>query len=788
MLKNFFKITFRTLWKNKTYSFLNIFGLAIGIACAGLIFLWVENEKSYDNMYAKKDLIYNIRTNQVFDGPIRTFRSTPGPMAPVLKTEIPGIVYAARYNDAQTLFVNGEKSFFEKGCYADPDLLEMLQLPFKEGNSKTALKDLNAVVISEKMADRLFGKEQNIVGKTLKVDNKDNYIVSGVIKDLPVNSTFQFDWISPFEVIEKDRPWLRTWKNNSTDTYIERNPNISEAAISKQLYGFLQKRFPEQTTRLITVSMNDWRLRNDFEDGKQKGGRIQYVNLFSIIAWIILLIACINFMNLATARSEKRAREVGVRKVMGARKQLLILQFIGEAVFMSLLAVVLGVLIILTVLPGFNILIEGHLTPGLDNPVHLAALFAIALLCGLVAGSYPALYLSSFQAVQVFKGLKIKDGAASYIRKGLVVLQFSISIIFIISTIIIYQQIQHIKSRDLGYNKNNLISIDARGDIIKNFTAIKQDLLNTGLIENAGLNSFNTLSIGNNSSSYNWKGKDESKSILISNRIVSPELIPTLGLTLKEGRHFNSDIISDSNNVIITESFARLMGKETALGKVIQRPTEDAVLNFTVVGVVKDFIYGDMYGTSDPVIFYSQPSQARYLFIRNKPSAKTEQVLAAIETVLKKNNPAYPFQYTFVDDQFNNRFKSEMLIGKLSRSFSILAILISCLGLFGLSAYTAERRIKEIGIRKVLGASVAGITGLLSKDFIQLVLIASLVAFPVAWLAMNKWLQSYAYRIQISWWVFALAGISALVIALVTISFQSVKAALMNPVKNLRTE
>ncbi len=788
MLKNFFKITFRTLWKNKTYGFLNIFGLAIGIACAGLIFLWVENEKSYDNMYAKKDLIYNIRTNQVFDGPIRTFRSTPGPMAPVLKTEIPGIVHAARYNDAQTLFANGEKSFFEKGCYADPDLLEMLQLPFKEGNSKTALKDLNAVVISEKMADRLFGKEQNIVGKTLKVDNKDNYIVSGVIKDLPVNSTFQFDWISPFEVIEKDRPWLRTWKNNSTDTYIERNPNISEAAISKQLYGFLQKRFPEQTTRLITVSMNDWRLRNDFEDGKQKGGRIQYVNLFSIIAWIILLIACINFMNLATARSEKRAREVGVRKVMGARKQLLILQFIGEAVFMSLLAVVLGVLIILTVLPGFNILIEGHLTPGLDNPVHLAALFAIALLCGLVAGSYPALYLSSFQAVQVFKGLKIKDGAASYIRKGLVVLQFSISIIFIISTIIIYQQIQHIKSRDLGYNKNNLISIDARGDIIKNFTAIKQDLLNTGLIENAGLNSFNTLSIGNNSSSYNWKGKDESKSILISNRIVSPELIPTLGLTLKEGRHFNSDIISDSNNVIITESFARLMGKETALGKVIQRPTEDAVLNFTVVGVVKDFIYGDMYGTSDPVIFYSQPSQARYLFIRNKPSAKTEQVLAAIETVLKKNNPAYPFQYTFVDDQFNNRFKSEMLIGKLSRSFSILAILISCLGLFGLSAYTAERRIKEIGIRKVLGASVAGITGLLSKDFIQLVLIASLVAFPVAWLAMNKWLQSYAYRIQISWWVFALAGISALVIALVTISFQSVKAALMNPVKNLRTE
>jgi ABC-type antimicrobial peptide transport system permease subunit len=760
----------------------------MGIACAGLIFLWVENEKSYDNMFAKKELIYNIRTNQVFDGPIRTFRSTPGPMAPVLKTEIPGIVRAVRYNGGQSLFANGEKSILEKGGFADPDLLEMLQLPFIEGNPKNALKELNAVMISEKMAKRLFGNEQNIVGKTLKVDNKDNYIVSGVIKDLPANSTFQFDWISPFEIIEKDRPWLRDWKNNSTDTYIELSPKVNEAPIGKELFGFLQKRFPEQTTRLVMVGMRDWRLRNEFENGKQSGGRIQYVNLFSIIAWIILLIACINFMNLATARSEKRAREVGVRKVMGAGKKLLILQFMGEAVFMSLLAVCLGVVIIYLALPAFNILIEDHLTPGLDNPSHVMALLAIALLCGLVAGSYPAFYLSSFKAVQVFKGLKIKDGAASYIRKGLVVLQFSISIVFIISTIIIYQQIQHIKSRDLGYNKNNLISIDARGDIIKNFTAIKQDLLNTGLIENAGLNSFNTLSIGNNSSNYTWKGKDESKSILISNRLVSPELIPTLGIPLKEGRQFNTEFTTDSNNVIITESFAKLIGKETALGTIIQRKIDNGMLNFTVVGVVKDFIYGDMYGTSDPVIFYSLPSQARFLFIRNKPSAKPEEVLAAIETVLKKNNPAYPFQYTFIDDQFNDRFKSEMLISKLSRSFSILAILISCLGLFGLSVYTAERRIKEIGIRKVLGASVAGITGLLSKDFILLVLIASLVAFPVAWLAMHKWLQSYAYRIDISWWVFAVAGISAIIIALVTISFQSVKAALMNPVKNLRTE
>ncbi|MES2006190.1 MAG: ABC transporter permease [Bacteroidota bacterium] len=791
MFRNFFKITFRTLWKNKTYSFLNIFGLAIGIACAGLIFLWIENEKSYDTMYAKKNLIYNIRTNQVFDGPIRTFTSTPGPMAPVMKAEIPGIVNTSRYNRAQNLFANGDKSFFEKGCYADAALLNMLQLSFVQGSSKDALKELNSVVISQQMSNRLFGTTENVIGKTIKVDNKDNYIVSGIIKDIPLNSTFQFDWISPFEVIEKERPWLRDWHNNATDTYIELGPNVSPAAIDKTLYGYLQKRFPEQTTRLVMVGMNDWRLRNEFENGKQKGGRIQYIQMFTAIAWIILLIGCINFMNLATARSEKRAREVGVRKVLGAGKQLLIVQFIGEALFMALLAVTVGALIIVAVLPGFNILVEQQLTPGLTNPTHIAALLGIALFCGLVAGSYPALYLSSFKTVQVFKGLRLKDGAAEMVRKGLVVLQFTISIVFIISTILIYKQIQHIKSRDLGYNKDNLVSVDVRGDILKNFASIKQELLNTGIIENAGLNSFNTLSIGNNSSSYDWKGKDQSKDILISNRIVSPELIPTLGLTLKEGRQFNSNFESDSNNVIITESFAKLMGTESALGKIIQRPSrgpEGGMLNFTVIGVLKDFVYGDMYGSSDPVIFYSNPSQARYLYIRSKASAKPADVLAGIEGVLKKFNPAYPFDYTFVDDQFNNRFKTEMLISRLSRAFAGLAILISCLGLFGLSAYTAERRTKEIGIRKVLGASVAGITRLLANDFIKLVLIASITAFPIAWLAMNQWLQGYAYRIGISWWVFAVAGIAALLIALVTISFQAIKAALANPVKSLRTE
>jgi len=463
---------------------------------------------------------------------------------------------------------------------------------------------------------------------------------------------------------------------------------------------------------------------------------------------------------------------------------MLIGQFIGEALFMSLLAVLFSLLLLMLLLPSFNTLVEKQLTLGLWQPSHLIALGLIVLICGLVAGSYPALYLSSFNPVYVFKGMKMKGGSASFVRKGLVVLQFTISIVLIVSTIIIFQQIQHVKNRDLGYNKDNLIQMNVQGDIQKKFPAVRQELLATGYVENAALSSLGMLWMGSSSSNYSWQGKDPNKKILITQDGVDPEYLPTTGLQLKYGRNFSSVAAQDSMSFIINETLAKLIGKENPVGEIIKQDTTP----FRIVGVVKDFVYGDMYGKSDPLIFYCKPEWAGNIYIKLKNKSQTEAAVAKIEKVMKANNPGFPFDYQFVDAQFNRQFNTETLISKLSRVFAALAIIISCLGLFGLAAYTAERRTKEIGIRKVLGASVSRITGLLSKDFLQLVLISALIAFPLSWWAMHQWLQNYAYRITISWWVFVVAGVMAMLIALLTISFQAIRAALSNPIINLRTE
>lgn len=784
----FLTTNLRNLWRNKAYSSLNIVGLAIGIACAGLIFLWMEDEVNYDQVHLKKDRLYRIIENQTYEGKVRTFWSTPGPLAEAIKAEIPGIANTCRVGGSRSvLFSLGDKAMYERGGYADPAIFDMFTFQFVEGNARDAFKELHAVVITEKMARHFFEQSTGIVGKTIRLDNKQNYVITGVVRDLPANSTLQLDWIIPFAVyFNENKERMSSWGNNSLATYVELLPQADRTAVDRLLAGTIKKRLQESSTVPFLFSMYDWRLRDQFEDGRQVGGRIEYVRMFTIIAWIILLIACINFMNLATARSEKRAREVGVRKVLGASKQQLIIRFIGESILMAMLAVIIGLLIIVLVLPAFNLLVEKQMTPGLDKPLHWLALLVIALLCGLIAGSYPALFLSSFNPVFVFKGIRIKGGSAAFIRKGLVVVQFTVSIVLIIGTIIIYQQIQHVKARDIGYNRNNLVAIDVRGNMIKNFPVIKNDLLKTGTVENAALNSYNVTDVGNNSTAFTWPGKDPDKKVLISRRWVTPEFIATTGMKITEGRDFQSNAIADSSNILITESFAKLMGQGSALGKTITYENDGST--YRIVGTVKDFIYGDMYVQSDPVIFFASSNTGRTLYIRLADKAPVKEAIAKIGAVLQNNNPGYPFEYKFVDDQFNDHFKSEILIGKLSRVFALLAIIISCLGLFGLAAYTAERRTREIGIRKVLGASVTGITRLLSKEFLQLVLLATLISFPLAWWAMDHWLQSYSYRISIQWWVFMLAGSLAVLIALMTIGFQSVKAALMNPVKSLRSE
>jgi ABC-type antimicrobial peptide transport system permease subunit len=780
---------------------LNITGLAIGIACAGLIFLWAADEMTYDNINVKKDRLYNLKVNADFGGNKFVMGSTPRLMAASIKAEIPGIVNSCRVSDddINALFNVKGNPVYATGKYADPSIFSMFTFSFVQGNANNPYSQLYSIVIPEKTARKLFGTEQNVIGKTVRMDNAQDYVVSGVVKDMPANSSLQFEWLAPYQAqmqqnFKKYGNYDESWSSYGPFTYVEIAPSANLASINQKLYNYIHSKDATQKSTVFLYPMSQWHLYNEFANGKETGGgRIKQVKLLSVIAWVILLIACINFMNLATARSEKRAKEIGVRKVLGSGRKRLISQFIGESLIMSALAAVLAIAIMTLVLPAFNILVQKDLSLGLGNPNHILALLFITAICGLLAGSYPSLYLSSFDPVKVLKGLRIKSGSATLIRKGLVVLQFTVSVVFIISTIIIYMQIEHIKGRNLGFNKENLVEIQMH-DIKNNFPIIKQELLNTGAVQNAALSDHVTIYGGNSDNRFKWDGKKPNDETLVTFRTVSPEFVSTSGMKIVEGKDF-SGASSDTLSAIVTKSLANIIDKNGVVGKIIQSPRgmkDGEYRNLRIVGVVDDYVFGNMYDHAGaPVIFLCRGTgqyDANILYVKIRDGQISQRTLANIGTVIKKYNPAYPFQYKFVDDQFNEMFVSEVQMSKLSGIFATLAIIISCLGLFSLAAYTAERRIKEVGIRKVLGASVTGLAGLLSKDFLQLVGISCVVAFPVAWYIMHNWLQNYEYKVSIHWWIFAIAGISAMLIALATVSFQAVKAALANPVKSLRSE
>jgi len=784
MIGNYFKTTLRSLLKNRAYSFLNIAGLATGIACASLIFLWVQDELTFNHNFEKRNNLFTIYENQTYDGKMSTFHATPGPMAKGMKSDFPEVKAIARTSGSDhLLFSLGEKAITEEGSYADPEIFSMLKLPFVQGDVSSVFKELHSVVINTSMAKKFFGTA-DAVGKTLKINNEQEYTVTGVFNDLPKNSTFQFQWLAPIANVDNKMPWMQNWGANWARTYVELSPSADAKTLNKRLQHYIAGKIDGNTTQCFLFAMNDWNLRDNFVNGKMDGGRIEYVRLFSIIAFIILIIACINFMNLSTARSEKRAKEVGVRKVMGAGKGKLIAQFIGEAIVMSFIAVFIAIGFIYIVLPAFNNLVQKELSINISEPIHLIYLLSIGIVTGLLAGSYPAFYLSSFNPITVLKSMKLPAGAG-FIREGLVVIQFSISIILIVSTIIIYQQIQHVKNRDLGYNKSNLIYVTTQGKLTDHFESVYQQLKQSGVVEDASLSDFPVLQVWKNTDNYSWVGKAPTQNPLISFENVSSQFVRTMGMKLASGRNFYTNSSLDSNSVIINESLAKQMGKQGHVGTIIR---DGGKKSYEIVGIVKDFLYNDMYAASAPLLLYNNSVGTAILSIRIKGNANLSEALVKIGTIIKTNTPGYPFEYKFMDDDFDQLFKTEALTGKLAGVFASLAILISCLGLFGLAAYTAERRVKEIGIRKVLGASVAGLTGLLSKDFLKLVGISCLIAFPVAWWALSKWLQNYQYRITVNWVVFAAAGILAMLIALVTVSFQAIKAALANPVNSLRNE
>jgi len=788
MIKNYLKTTLRNLWKTRAYSFLNIFGLAVGITCASLIFLWVEDEWSYDTHFPNKETIYISKSRQTHDNGTYVFEANPGPLAPAIKAELPGIKYAARANWPMPLLFNLEdNNLYQTGFYADPDFLDIFSLEFVEGNRASAMNGINDIILTQTAAKRIFGNEP-AMGREIRINNEENYTITGVVKDLPKNSSVQFDWIISFKKLESlDGDGLTNWGNNSFLTYVQLEPTAKLADVNQKLYDFAERKVGNDLFyKNFLYPMERWRLYNSFDrDGNEQEGRIKYVRLFSIIAWVVLLIACINFMNLATARSEKRAKEVGMRKVVGATKTSLIGQFLGESLILSALSALCAIAFIFLFIHPFNGLVEKELTIRLFEPLHLAFLAGIILVCGLISGSYPAFYLSSFNPIATLKGARQKAGITGFVRRGLVILQYAASITLIVCTVIIFQQIQHVKDRDMGFAHSQVFTTPLRGKMLEHIDVIKDRLIATGVVESAGISNMNVLNIGANTWGINWEGKDPNKQILIGILHTDADFVSTMGMELVDGRNFRPHMQGDSSSILVNEAFARLIKPN---GQVSGQTVRWGETPYTIIGVVKDFVYNNVYTPADPVFFYPFAASSGVLNIKTKAGVDLSKTVAQVGDILKETNPGYPFEYEFLDSIFNEKFKSELLIQKLAGVFAALSIVISCLGLFGLAAFTAERRTKEIGIRKVLGASISSLVGLLNQEFIALVLVACAVAFPIAWWIMKDWLADYPYHTNLHWWVFAMAGLGALLIALFTVSSQAVKTALANPTKSLRDE
>ena len=782
MFRSLIKTSSRKIRRNGLFSFLNVVGLSIGIAAAGLIFLWVEDELTFNHCFTKRNYLYQVAENQTYAKGISTFFETPGSLAAALKAEIPGIRNVARCADAREHFSYEDKDIFERGVYADSSLFSMLTMRWEEGNAALLFPDVNSVVISKTMALAIFGSEDPM-GKVLRIGYDRNLRVSAVFDDLPDNSSFHFQWLAPFEIVESKLAWLKTWEANAIDTYVELEPAADPVKVNGKVKNVLASKVKGINTECFLFSMNDWNLYHHFTNGRRNGGRIQYVRLFSLIAWIIILIACINFMNLATSSSEQRVKEVGVRKVLGAGRAELVLQFIGESLIMACLSTLVATGIVYLVLPSFNILVEKKLSIDVIRPLHIGALLLVALITGILSGSYPAFYLSSFNPIAVLKGVKLKlPGGAGFIRKTLVVMQFSASVVLIISTVMVYQQVQYVKNREMGYSRDRLIYLEgAPGD---HFDVLRNDLLRTGMVENAALSHSEPLHIWNSADNYKWEGKDPTKNILIAEEDVSPQYLSTMHMKLIAGRDFNNDVVSDSNSAIINDAMGRTMGAEGRIGALIRNKGR----TFQVKGIVKDFVFNNMYGSTTPLMLFSNPANAKILSIRFRQDIPIQEALSKTEEILKTRYPGYAFEYSFVDKDFDQLFRTETLIGRLGGIFAMLAIFLSGLGLLGLTAFMVERRIKEIAVRKVLGATVAGLMYILCRDFMKLIIISCFIAFPIAWLAIHNWLKDYQYRVEIHWWIFLLTGILISLISLLTISIQTIRASLTNPGKALRSE
>ena len=786
MYKNYLKIAWRNIIRNKGFSLLNIFGLSIGLSVTALIILWMNYELGFDTFHANKDRLYHVYNKYPVDGEIWTWNSTPPVMAGAIENDYPDVERVSRYfYDTPFLFSVGEKNLKVTGTAVDPDFLHMFSFPLLEGNRENVLDGAYSVVITQNLAKKLFG-DDNPIGKAVKIDNSDVFTVTGILENLPENTEFHFEFLVPWEYLIQKGWNDQNWGNNSVSTYVLLKEGVNYDVFSSKIKT-LRKNHDKDSPDMVTFLYPFPRehLYGEFENGVERGGQIDSIRMFGLIAGIVLLIACINFMNLSTARSEKRAKEVGVRKVVGARKNGLIGQFIGESIMLSFLSAILALGIVTLALPSFGQLINVQLSLSLAQPSFWIASFCLVIFTGVVAGSYPAFYLSAFRPVAVLKGTFQKVNALITPRKVLVVMQFTVAIILITATIIAKAQIKNAQNRQLGYAKNNLIYTVMEGDMHKNYSLIKTKLLKSGLVSSISKNMSPITQSWSNSWGMDWTGKDPTDKTLVYRFSADEAMVETMGLELVMGRDMDlKKYPTDSTALILNEAAVAHMGFENPIGQVVK----DNNVDWKVIGVVKDFVFKSPFQKIEPLMIEGASAWNQVIHIKFKENGDMAENIAMAEEVFKKFNPQYPFEYEFVDQEYSRKFENQQRTETLASLFSLLTIIISCLGLFGLASYMAANRIKEIGVRKVLGASVPDITALLSKSFLKLVGIAFLIAAPISWYIMEDWLQTFEFRIHISVWTFITAGVLAMGIALLTVSYQAIKAAMTNPVKSLRTE
>jgi predicted permease len=788
MIKSIFKIAWRSLIRNKSFSTINILGLALGMAASLSIFLWIRDELSIGRQYKNSASLYRIMEREFTAGKIVADGDTPGILAEELKKQFPEVVHAAGFTwpEGHVLTV-GEKIIRQVGRYAGADWFAIYSIPLLAGTPATALNTPSGIAISRKLAETYFGNPQQAIGQTIRFDNATDYQVSAVFENLPVNDPEQYDYLLNWGEFLRGNTWATEWTSGGPQTRIQLSADANVQQFDAKLKDFLKGRNtdfgPTFHIELFLQPESEVYLYSSFKNGYQDGGRIDSVRLLGIVAVFLLLIAGINFTNLATARSVKRAREVGVRKAIGAPRSSLIRQFMVEALLLTLIALVVAIVIVVAILPAFNQLTGKEMALALDQPKVWAMLAGLLVITGILAGSYPAFFLSSLNPVCVLKGALRFGTGAQFFRRGLVVFQFTMSMLLITGTLIVYKQLHYIQTKNIGYDRENLISVPGQSGLGDKYASFRNELLKAPGIRAVTHAALNPLHNGNTTESVTWPGKDPNEMISFNQTGVWYDFAKVLKVNIIQGRDF-SPAFADSNNFLINQTAAARIGYKNPVGQPLTiwgKPGK-------IIGVVEDFHFNSLHDVITPMIIRLE---AKYsydnILVRTEPG-KSKEALAAIEKLCHSMNPGFPFTYSFIDEGYRQQYKSETIVGTLATIFAMLAIFIACLGLFGLAAFTAEQRTKEIGVRKVLGASVSNIVTLLSKDFLKLVLIAIVVASPLAWWVMHEWLQSFSYRVNIGWWVFLVAGILAMVIALITVSFQSIKAALMSPAKTLKTE